>query len=73
MEIGDIVIAKIISEEFPNITYTRKNTKTNELETKLKKWRDCNICKILNNKAYLGIWEPHKNTKNKLKDYKYFC
>ena len=25
-------IAKIISEEFPNITYTRKNTKTNELE-----------------------------------------
>ena len=58
-------IAKEITEKFPGITYTRKNPKTNEMETKQKKWRDCNICKILNNKAYLGIWEHHKNVKDK--------
>ena len=58
-------IAKEITEKFPGLTYTRKNPKTKEIETKQKKWRDCNICKILNNKAYLGIWEHHKNVKDK--------
>ncbi len=58
-------IAKEITEKFPGLTYTRKNPKTKEIETKQKKWRDCNICKILNNKAYLGIWEHHKNVKGK--------
>lgn len=58
-------IAKYITENFPPITYTKKNHKTNQVETKQKKWRDCNICKILNNKVYYGVWEHHKNTKDK--------
>ena len=58
-------IAKEITEKFPGLTYTRKNPKTKKIETKQKKWRDCNICKILNNKTYLGIWEHHKNVKDK--------
>ena len=58
-------IAKAITEKFPGLTYTRKNPKTKEIETKQKKWTDGNICKILNNKVYLGIWEHHKNNKDK--------
>lgn len=58
-------IAKIITEKYPDMTYTRRNLKTNEEITKQKSWRDGTICKILNNKVYLGVWEHHKNTKNK--------
>lgn len=58
-------IAKCISENYPNITYIQKNNKTGEEEIKTRVWKDGTICKILNNKIYYGVWEHHKNVKDK--------
>jgi transcription elongation factor Elf1 len=59
-------ISNIMKEKYPNvIAKYRINKTTNEREPIYRNWKDSSISVILNNKAYIGIYEQRKRLKDK--------